>query len=132
MSSPANEVLATLRQINDAWVEGRADDLRKLFHPDIVMQYPGFTGAAEGADALLEGFEDFIKWARIISFDTFDWHAHAAGNTGVAGFVYEMVYERDGQSYRASGRDLWAFTHEGERWLAVWRTMLDVRESVQS
>ena len=51
-----------------------------------------------------------------------------AGDTAVATFGYEMVYERAGQRYRVTGRDLWVFEQQGETWIAVWRAMLDMNE----
>jgi hypothetical protein len=39
-----------------------------------------------------------------------------------------MVYERSGERYRATGRDLWVFGAQGNAWIAVWRTMLDMDE----
>ena len=50
------------------------------------------------------------------------------GDTAVASFTYEMVYERSGKRSRATGRDLWVFTRYGSEWIAVWRTMLDLAE----
>jgi hypothetical protein len=46
----------------------------------------------------------------------------------VAIFQYEMVYERSGERYRSTGRDLWVFQGEGDAWIAVWRTMLEMQE----
>jgi hypothetical protein len=57
-----------------------------------------------------------------------DHQVDAVGDTAIASFRYEMIYERDGQRSRASGRDLGVFTREGGQWLAVWRTMLDLAE----
>jgi len=55
-----------------------------------------------------------------------------AGDTSVVTFRYEMIYERDGRKYHSSGGDLWVFQKNGEEWMAVWRTMLDVKEKPQS
>ncbi|PYQ46356.1 MAG: hypothetical protein DMF78_26525 [Acidobacteria bacterium] len=52
-----------------------------------------------------------------------------AGETAVVSLRYEMLYERSGKRYRATGRDLWVFERDGPAWLAVWRTMLDLDEN---
>ena len=39
-----------------------------------------------------------------------------------------MIYERSGERYRATGRDLWVFARQDGAWLAAWRTMLDLVE----
>jgi hypothetical protein len=40
-----------------------------------------------------------------------------------------MLYERSGQAYRATGRDLWVFEEKDGEWWAVGRTMLEMEET---
>jgi hypothetical protein len=47
-------------------------------------------------------------------------------------FRYDMRYERSGDRYHATGRDLWVFHRENNAWIAVWRTMLDMQEEPAS
>lgn len=42
-----------------------------------------------------------------------------------------MSYERSGKRYISTGRDLYVFRCLEHRWLAVWRTILDVDEHVR-
>ena len=42
------------------------------------------------------------------------------GETAVVSFAFAMVYERDGASYRATGRDLWVFGQRRET-MGGWR-----------
>ena len=120
---------AALRRINEGWLAGRIDDLAGLVHPDIVMVVPGFAGRAQGRESFLAGFRDFRENAVVHDFRQHDDQVDVVGETGVVSFRYEMLYERSGQRYRATGRDLWVFEKSGETWLAVWRTMLDLAES---
>ncbi len=118
-----------MRQINQAWLDGRIDDLAQMVHPEIVMVFPEFAGRVEGRDALIAAFNDFSQNAQIHEFSEEDHHIDLIGNTAVASFKYDMVYERSGERYHTTGRDLWVFElHDGE-WLGVWRTMLDTEES---
>jgi ketosteroid isomerase-like protein len=121
-------VLAVLQQINRAWLEGRPADILPFLHPQMTMAYPGFSGRAEGAEALIAGFQDFCQNATVQSYAESDHQVDLAGNSAVASFRFEMVYARDGSSWRSTGRDLWVFERRGDGWLAVWRTMLDVAE----
>ena len=93
------------------------------------MVFPGFVGRVQGRDALVAGFEDFRDNARLVDFRESEIDVDVAGHTAVVTFLYEMVYERSGQRYRATGRDMWIFERRGPEWLAVWRTMLDVQET---
>jgi uncharacterized protein (TIGR02246 family) len=122
------EVAAALDQINRAWRQHRPADLRPLFHPDITMAFPGFTGRAEGREANVDGFEDFCAHTIVHEYTEAGHQIDVVGDAAVATYTYEMVYERDGARYRATGRDLWVFTRQAGNWLACWRTMLDFAE----
>jgi hypothetical protein len=117
-----------LGRINQAWLEGRIDDLGPLFHPDLVMRYPGFAGRAEGREAMVAGFAAFHESARVRGFDPDEPQIDVVGETAVVSLGFVMVYEREGRSYRSTGRDLWVFAREDTRWLATWRTMLDLTD----
>jgi hypothetical protein len=119
---------STVRQINSAWLEGRIDDLAGMVHPQITMVFPGFAGRIQGREQFIEGFRDFSQNARILEFNEYDLNADVAGNTAVVSFRYEMVYERSENRYRSTGRDLWVLQNHNEKWIGVWRTMLDMEE----
>jgi len=122
-------VTATIRRINRVWLEGRIEDLGPMVHPEVVMVFPGFTGRMQGRQEFLAGFQDFCENAKVQEFRDHDHQSDIAGDTAVATFQYEMVYERSGERYRSTGRDLWVFQSQGDAWIAVWRTMLEVKET---
>ena len=126
--SEREPVTAAMRRINQAWLDGRVDDLTPLVHEDIVVVVPGFAARGYGRDACLAGFRDFCTSARIADFRELDHEVDVVGSTAAVTFRYEMVYERLGERYRATGRDLWIFQHSGAEWIAVWRAMLEMNE----
>lgn len=120
---------AAMRQIDEAWLAGRVDDLVPLVHPDIVMVFPGFQGRAQGRESFLAGFSDFCQNSRIHEFSEHDHQVDVVGKTAFVSFRYEMVYERDAKRFRAAGRDLWVFEKQENGWIAIWRAMLDMEET---
>ena len=122
------EVAAALDRINRAWRDRRPADLAPLFHPDITTAFPVFSGRAEGRGVNVAGFEDFCAHAIVQEYSESGQQIDVAGDSAVATFTYEMVYELGGKRSRASGRDLWVFARQGGRWLGAWRTMLDLAE----
>ena len=117
-----------MRQINQAWLNGRIDDLSAMVHPDIVMVLPGFAGTVQGRETLLAGFRDFCENASIHEFYEHDQQVSVVGEVAVVTFRYEMVYERAGEKSRSTGRDLWVLQAHAGNWIAVWRAMLDMEE----
>ena len=129
--SKCDDVTAALRQINQAWIDGQIGDLAPMLHPEIVMVFPNFAGRIQGRDDFLAGFHDFRQNATLQEFREHDQKVDVAGDSAVVTFRYEMVYERSGNRYRSTGRDLWVFQKKDEAWIAVWRTMLDVEEHAE-
>ena len=119
-----------MRQINQAWLGGRVEDLAPLVHAEIVMVLPDFAGKIQGRERFLAGFRDFCQNATIQEFREQDQQVDVASETAVITFRYEMVYVRSGERYRAYGRDLWVFEKQEESWIAIWRAMLEMKEDV--
>lgn len=128
-SAEVEDAAASMRRINAAWLAGAVDDLVPLLHQDVVMAFPGFAGAVQGRDGVLAGFHDFCENAKIEHFREYDHRVDVVGEVAVVTFRFEMVYERSGERSRSTGRDMWVLQREGRRWIAVWRTMLDVQET---
>ncbi|MGI8992537.1 MAG: nuclear transport factor 2 family protein [Bryobacteraceae bacterium] len=122
-------VAAAMQQINRAWLQGCVEDMALMVHPGIVMVFPGFTARTAGREDFLAAFRDFRRNATIHEFREQDRQIDVVGDTAVVNFKYEMIYDRSGKRYRATGRDLWVFQKPGEAWLAVWRTMLELEEN---
>ncbi len=127
-SAAKEQVSAVMRQINQAWLAGRVDDLAPFVHPEIVMVLPGFSGRVQGRETLLAGFREFCQNSQIHEFNELGQQVDVVGETAVVSFRYEMVYEQNAKRSRAAGRDLWVFEQEDSAWLAVWRTMLETEE----
>ena len=126
--SKCESASAAMRQINQAWLKGHVDDLAPMVHSEIVMVFPDFAGKIQGRENVLAGFDDFCDNARIQEYHEHHQQVDVAGDTAVITFRYEMVYQRSGERYRASGRDLWVFEQEDGAWIAVWRAMLEMKE----
>jgi hypothetical protein len=127
--SPSEQAAATMRRINQVWLDGRVQDLEPLAHPDIVTVIPGFGQRIQGREGFLAGFRDFCENATIEEFREHDLQVDGTGNTSVVTFRYDMVFERSGQRYRCAGRDLWVLQKQDGAWIAVWRAMLDMEEN---
>lgn len=126
--TPEEQITRAVRGINEAWLAKRPKDVEEFLHADVVMVFPGFAGRSEGSAAMVAGFEDFCKNADVHEFEESDLQVDVAGDAAVASFAFEVTCERDGKTYRSTGRDLWVFTRDERGWLATWRTMLDVTE----
>jgi hypothetical protein len=129
VSQFANLVRDAIAAINQAWRSGRVSDMIPYLHQDIVMTFPGFAGSVVGRDKLIAGFEEFCTNARVLEYTESDHQVEVVGNTAVVSYQFNMVYERPEYRERSQGRDLWVFQWSSDRWVAVWRTMLELSES---
>ena len=129
-ASTQEAVATTMRRINRVWLDGNVEALAPMVDPDIVMVFPGFSGRIQGREQFLAGFRDFCENARVHEFHDLDYESDVVGDTAVVTFRFEMTYERSGERYRSTGRDLWVFRDQGSGWIAVWRTMLEMQEQI--
>jgi len=116
-----SDVHETLAEINRCWRENRPQEMKPYLHPDITMVFPGFTGSLAGRDAFLGGFTEFCTNARIIEYEESDEQIHVVDRVASVSFRFTIVYER--ATYRERSDD---------QWIAVWRTMVDLKEERQT
>jgi ketosteroid isomerase-like protein len=122
------QVVVALGRINEAWLKGTPDAINDIVDDEIAMVFPGFIGRVNGRESFVAGFRDFCENARVHSHSETDYQIDLVGNTAVATFRFDMIYERDGARYHSTGRDFWVFEDHASGWVAVWRTMLDMTE----
>lgn len=120
----SKQILNIIHQLNDAWATGHPEKLASLFREDIVMVHPDFTGRTEGRDACIASYAEFCSQATIHGVKIGEPGIEVFGDTAVSTYSYEVEYEMGGERFKDSGRDLFVFVREDDRWQAVWRTMI--------
>src|SRR5713226_8717749 len=110
--------------MNDAWVKGEFEQLSSFFREDIAMVHPDFVQRTEGREACVASYMDFARQAAILDFKLGEPSIDVFGNTAVATYAYEISYEMGGERFKDTGRDLFVFIRQNDRWQAVWRTMI--------
>ncbi len=111
-------------RINDAWLHGRFDELRDLFHPDIVLARPGFGERTSGRDAVIASYREFASEATIHAFTAGEIHIDRTGDSAVTTMPWTMDYTIDGRRYEDRGWDLLVFGRREGGWVVVWRTVV--------
>jgi uncharacterized protein (TIGR02246 family) len=113
-----------VKKINEAWVGGRPETLAEYFHPDMVIVAPRFQGVETGRDACVKSYADFVGQARVHEYLEGAPSIDVWNDTAVATYRYDITYEMDSTVFRESGWDLFVFSRDRGRWLAVWRTLI--------
>ena len=116
--------------INRSWQEHRFEEIRESIHPSVFVSFPGFAGGARGGDEFVRGFRDFASNARVSEFSISDVQEEIIGATAMVTYLASFDYERDGNRYMGTARDLWILAMEDEDWTVVYRAILDLSEEV--
>jgi uncharacterized protein (TIGR02246 family) len=127
-STHRQEIREVVEQLNDAWVKGSPEQLSTFFREDIAMVHPDFVQRTEGREACIASYVDFCSQAKVNDFKMGETSIDVFGDTAVATYSYEISYEMGGERFTDSGRDLFVFIRENDRWQAVWRTMIIPQE----
>ncbi len=120
------QVHTVLASINAAWRNGRPSSMREYLHPEIVMALPGFKEFIHGREILIGSFEEFCKNAKVIEYEESDEHIDVIEGCAIVTFKFRMLYERPAYRELSQGRDMWVFRQQQDRWIAVWRAMIEL------
>lgn len=113
-----------IQSINESWVNGHPENLVKFFHEDITITNSDFHKQGVGRDVCVESYISFISQAIIKDFKVMNPDIHVYGNTAIAIYSFEITYEMNGKRFSDTGRDVFIFTYRKDKWLAVWRTVI--------
>jgi ketosteroid isomerase-like protein len=103
------EISRIVRDLNDAWVEGRPEDLDRFFHEHMVIVAPGLQERLEGREDCMGSYRDFCSRATMRGFRIMDPAIDVFGETAIATYSYEISYELDGEGFDETGRDVFVF-----------------------
>jgi len=125
--SEKQELWKIMQDINKTWSKGNPDTLTNFFHKDMVISDNDFKKLGVGRKACVESYKSFVSRAKILGVKEQDRDIDIFGNTAYVSYSFEVTYEMDGKEYHDSGRDVFFFTREDDKWLAVWRTITSVK-----
>jgi ketosteroid isomerase-like protein len=120
----AHHIRDLIDSINRTWLQGDPDDLRAFFHPDIVIQPPGDSPRVYGIEPCIASYADFRLEARIRRFTPGEAEIDVFGDTAVATYRYEIVYELHQRSFDETAGELLVLLRADDSWRVAWRTML--------
>lgn len=132
MSPPASahrgEIQRVLEKITEGWLKVRPEHmphaLGECFEDNMIIKGPGFELLAQGKEACIRSYQDFMRQASVRKFRRCDVHIESWEQTAVATYLWEMTYSMNGQDFTESGYDMFVFTRVDGRWRAVWRAIL--------
>jgi len=126
---PEIQVHDVLAAINKAWQNGQPMEMYEYLHPDITMALPGFKEKVVGRHTFLASFVEFCANAQVVKFTELEENITVIDKVAIASFKFEMVYDRAAYRAKSVGRDVWVFEEVGDNWVAIWRTMIEMKET---
>jgi ketosteroid isomerase-like protein len=124
ITETAHQIRDLIDGINRTWLQGDPADLVDFFHPDVVIQPPGDTPRVYGIGPCIESYAAFVRDAHVRQFTPGDAEIDVFGDTAVATYRYEVVYELGGSKFDETAGELLVFLRQDSGWLVAWRTML--------
>ncbi|MFX0071485.1 MAG: nuclear transport factor 2 family protein [Candidatus Hermodarchaeota archaeon] len=115
--------------INKSWINGNLKNLANFFHKDMVIYSSEFEKKGEGRENCVKSYEDFTIIAKILDFKESNQNIDLYNNTAVVSYRFEMSYQMDDKTFNDRGRDMFVFTYEGGKWLAIWRMVFSLPEN---
>lgn len=122
------EIRELLQTINSSWLSKKPEKLAQIlagcFHADMVIKGCDLETVAEGRDACVRSYVDFIQQAKIRAFQEDKADIRVLGDTAIASYGWNITYTLEGKEYTEPGHDVFVFSRTNDKWLAIWRAML--------
>jgi hypothetical protein len=122
----AAAVRGLLGRLDAAWRYARWDELAACLDPRVVIVAPGMVQRAEGRAAAVASYRDFMDRATLVRYRSDAPQVDVWGDTAVATFGWDMVWETDGTPHHESGHDVFVCRRDAaapDGWVALWRTV---------
>ncbi len=126
VSNPETEIRNAMAAINRSWRENKPSEMRHYLHPKVTTVLPGFSGTVTGIEAMITGFAEWCSNARVLEYEESDEQIQIVGDVGFVSYQFDMLYERKTYRERSTGRDIWVFECWDGKWVAIWRTMVNL------
>ncbi|RPI18609.1 MAG: nuclear transport factor 2 family protein [Ignavibacteriae bacterium] len=119
-----------VQQINDAWVNNKTEEIAVYFHPDITITGADLHEIMSGRDACVASYKDFVSNSVVNDYKESDPVINVFGSTAIVSYQFDIIYKMNEKTYSETGRDLFVFNKENDKWLAVWRTLVNLESRV--
>lgn len=113
-----------LLDLSDTWLEGRYDDLRRFYDPDVAMLPPGGLEPIVGVDAMIDSYRQFGKVGTLHHFELEDINIVEHRSTAVCHVTFEVDYEIGSGRYRERGVEVYVIDTTQDPPRIVWRTQV--------
>src|SRR5262245_35712299 len=98
-----------VRQSNREWSRGNPRGVAPLFDEQVVMVAPGLIAFAEGKEAMLQGYEDYVKSATTEAFDEEAHRVDLFGDVAVVTYRFRVRYLLEGRTHDELGQEVLVF-----------------------
>jgi hypothetical protein len=124
MSAKTSDAAELMETIQKAWTVGDWETLGNCFHESMVIEDLKGGQRVNGREDCVDTYRQFMQNAELQHFQMGDVKVSETADTAVAHCTFAIDYEMHGERFQELGRDLFVLQREGERWYAVWRTLL--------
>ncbi len=120
----AEEIWQTVQALNACWLEGRPQDLKPFFHEHVVMAMPGLVERAQGREAIVGSYAEFLNQATVHAFEPTHARVDVIGDVAVVTYQWKTDYELAGVRYEETGSEILVLQRTDGRWQVSWRTLV--------
>lgn len=96
-------------------------ELGEFLHPDVTFVGPQLEVLAEGRDACLRSYDEFLAQAEVHDFEEQPAALRVVGSTAVATYEWSIAYSIAGERYDERGREVLVCVHDNAGWRIAWR-----------
>jgi ketosteroid isomerase-like protein len=115
-----------ITDMNQAWSDGRLDDLDTYYHPDALLLPPDAGEPIQGRAGIVSTYRDFAAMTQLHSFTPQACDCYTIGDNTAIHMRFEVDYSMEDSRYLESGLEVYLLNDTPQ---IIWRyqTVLSTR-----
>lgn len=122
-----SDITQFIRDLNQAWVDNRYDDLYDYYDNAVIMLPPGSSTPIEGIEPIISSYRDFGSSAAIHNFNILEIKAYSWKNIAMCHLQFEVDYEIESGRFKEKGLEVYAIDTSGPKLKVVWRSQFTLQ-----
>lgn len=125
MSADHEEIPELVRELTEAWIDERFDELARYHEPDVTLRLEGETEPLVGSDPIAESYRRFLAEVELDGFEVISASVDPLDDhVAIVRLDYAIRYVISDEGFEERGVDVMVWRRHPDGWRIAWRTQV--------
>lgn len=122
----SRDLVRLISEMNQAWLDGRFDELSRYFTPDVIMLLPGSKQTIQGVENMINSYKAFTQNATVHQFKIENLTLFEHEGFDIVHGEFDVEYEFNGKKAQGKFLEIYVVAHVRGQLKIAWRTQKEL------